>query len=1148
MKELTIAYIPAENGAPPKVRVSYRPEPRARDKSHEADFHFTVTDDQRKLIQWYLEEYLIYPWGVFRKRALEAEALMVQLGEDLFRAVFCDSSMMALYAYITNTLSETDIYIHANHPEGISIPWELMHDPERGEYGDLARLARTFARSQPDVVFEPPPELKGDTFNILLVICRPGGPEGDIPFQSVARPLLELVRPYRDCINVDVLRPPTFERLGRALNEKPGFYHVLHFDGHGSFPQAHDIHQYYGQEGPQGLLQFGDRLVSGEELGGLLAGKGIPVVLLNACQSGMTLPECTYPSVGNQLLRSGARGVVAMAYSVYKDTAVQFMASLYEGLINGEELARAVHNAREALRNKPERKSPIGEVQLRDWIVPVLFQAAPVRVMKPRKNIHLKPTHLTGQQTEAGAEIGCPEKPALGFVGRDGVTLDLEQAFENETIVLLEGMAGVGKTEMAMAFARWRAETGALDGPIFFFRFTHYLPLAHICDSIGNYFNPIIRRELGEDWALLTANRRPMVAAELLKQIPCFLIWDNFEPVAGFPKGAKSDWTDEEQRELRDFLHRIHGGKTNVLLTSRRSEQWLGETYYHRVELRGLKLVEAQEYAVRVLRHAGVQQEKIQELPQYNDLLKYLNGNPLSLQVILPELKRTKPDSLLSALKTGTAAFTADDPSQGREHSLTASLTYRLDALDPLLRKRLGILALFQGFVEAQVLGMMCQKEGAPDLLGDLDREDWIRILDIAAEVGLLRSVGTGLYTLHPALPWFFHAVMEEIFSGEIEWFERTYSETYSSVGYDLFKLFNTNTQIAMTLLNSEEGNLLHALRLARRLELWEAVEGILYGLNQLLTTQGRWTEWMRLIEDLESDTSADGKPISGREDLWRALLGHRSEYAMYTREFEGAEKISLQLRDHYQAAGDDRNNAAALHMLGMIAQKRRQFDESEQWYRQSLEIEQRIGDEQGQAKTLHQLGNVACLQRQFDEAEQWYRQSLEIERRIGNEQGQAGTLYQLGMIAQERRQFDEAEQWHRQSLEIEQRIGDELGQAKTLHQLGMIAQERRQFDEAEQWYRQSLEIKRRIGNELSQAQTLHQLGNVAYLQRQFDEAEQWYRQSLEIKRRTGDELGQAAPSTSWGLSPKNGRTRKKRYGFMSRPKIFLSALMIPTT
>ena len=79
---------------------------------------------------------------------------------------------------------------------------------------------------------------------------------------------------------------------------------MLHFDGHGTFPQGGNPAQFYAQTGAQGRLLFeGEdgqpREVTGEELGGLLAGKGVPVVLLNACQSGMTRPESLYPSVGN---------------------------------------------------------------------------------------------------------------------------------------------------------------------------------------------------------------------------------------------------------------------------------------------------------------------------------------------------------------------------------------------------------------------------------------------------------------------------------------------------------------------------------------------------------------------------------------------------------------------------------------------------------------------------------------------------------------------------------------------------------------------------------------------------------------------------------------------------------------------------------
>ena len=1055
MKELTIHHFPSNEEDSARVRVSYRAQDGAQPQERDTDFKFAVTESQRRDIQWYLEEYLLYPWGEFRTRAQQVESMMEQLGIELFDAVFGSRETGAIYTHVAHDLPNTRIVIHASDPEGIALPWELMHDSALGEYGDLARLANAFVRSQPDLIFQMPGAPQGDEkFNILMIICRPGGPEGDVPFQSVARPLLELFRPHRERVRLDILRPPTFEQLARVLRDKPNFYHVLHFDGHGAFPQGAGTH---------GLLLFeGEsddepRRVTGAELGGLLAGKGVPVVLLNACQSGMTHPEAIYPSVGNELLKAGTRGVVAMAYSVYVQSAVRFMARLYESLIKGDELARAVANAREDLRAHPQRLSPIGEIPLRDWVVPVLFEAAPVKATsKPLGDLRLNPALLQDQQATAGAEIDLPEPPAFGFVGRDGLTLDLERAFRTETIVLLEGMAGVGKTEMAAGFARWRAETGALDGPIFFFRFEHYLPLAQVCDRVGQVFGPTIRQQLNVEWQLLNADQRRQIALSVLKQVPCMLIWDNFEPVAGFPAGTESFWKPEEQQELRAFLSDLRGGQTKVLITSRRNESWLGNIY-RRVQLSGLKLIEAQELAVLVMKRAGLNPQQIKALPQYNDLLKYLRGNPLAIQAILPELKRAKPDALLRALQAGEVKLSDDDPAQGRERSLSASLTYRLDALDTTLRQRLGVLALFQGFVDADVLALICDADGAPDLIKGLKGDEWIRLLDAAAEVGLLKQAGQGYYTVHPALPWFFYDLLHEALPDHLDWLERAFSIAYGGYAAYLFQMFKNNAELVMSLLRAEESNLIYSLRLARRHELWDDMNGILSGLRNLFVTQGRWVEWERLINEIEDEiTDTSGKSLPKRENLWLFLLGHRSEVAQYHRDFDEVERIQLLGKAHFENSGDENNLAAALHQLGRIAQERRKFDEAERWYRQSLEIEERIGNEHGQAISLHQLGRIAQERRKFDEAERWYRKSLEIKERIGDEHGQAATLHQLGRLAEERQHFDEAERWYRKSLEIKERIGNEYGQAITLHQLGRLAEEQGNTLEAIGFYDQA--------------------------------------------------------------------------------------------
>ncbi|MCP4455545.1 MAG: hypothetical protein GY809_29145, partial [Planctomycetes bacterium] len=116
-------------------------------------------------------------------------------------------------------------------------------------------------------VADPPslPEgLPNDRINILLVTARPF--DHDVHYRSISRSLVDLVHKNHLLAEVTVLRPPTFDRLREVLRQRPGYYHILHFDGHGGYgviatdpaqastlADAVDPHQY---QGPQGCLVF----------------------------------------------------------------------------------------------------------------------------------------------------------------------------------------------------------------------------------------------------------------------------------------------------------------------------------------------------------------------------------------------------------------------------------------------------------------------------------------------------------------------------------------------------------------------------------------------------------------------------------------------------------------------------------------------------------------------------------------------------------------------------------------------------------------------------------------------------------------------------------------------------------------------------
>src|SRR5262245_2049851 len=128
MKQLSIHHIPAEEDRPAQVRVGFQPRLGVQPQERVVPFSFSVTKEERDLIQWYLEQYLIFPWGPFRDRAKRAEEMMERKGTELFDAIFNHKDASTLYARVADDLPNTRIVIHASDPEGISLPWELMSD------------------------------------------------------------------------------------------------------------------------------------------------------------------------------------------------------------------------------------------------------------------------------------------------------------------------------------------------------------------------------------------------------------------------------------------------------------------------------------------------------------------------------------------------------------------------------------------------------------------------------------------------------------------------------------------------------------------------------------------------------------------------------------------------------------------------------------------------------------------------------------------------------------------------------------------------------------------------------------------------------------------------------------------------------------
>jgi CHAT domain-containing protein len=138
-----------------------------------------------------------------------------------------------------------------------------------------------------------------------------------------ARPLVERLSAVRGQVALDVLRPPTLdamhEALGAATQAGQPYYHILHFDGHGTFGTgsagATAGQTHFDRRAARGYLAFekkggGEHLIAADEFALAVSQAKVPLVVLNACRSGMLGEAAVEAAVATRLLEGGAASVV----------------------------------------------------------------------------------------------------------------------------------------------------------------------------------------------------------------------------------------------------------------------------------------------------------------------------------------------------------------------------------------------------------------------------------------------------------------------------------------------------------------------------------------------------------------------------------------------------------------------------------------------------------------------------------------------------------------------------------------------------------------------------------------------------------------------------------------------------------------------
>ncbi|MDQ2706811.1 MAG: tetratricopeptide repeat protein [Actinomycetota bacterium] len=1083
-------------------------------------------------LRWYLESYYRWPVGVFRERAETIEARLPGWGQALHAAALDDpgarEAVSAWQRAGAGAGSERrfSVEVDADLPAGavedaevlareaavvlLALPWELLHDGRgwlfQGRDGVRVRRRLPNRRHRPERLTELP-------VRILLVSPRPerdgeGRPIGYIDHRVSARPLVEAVESLGDLARLTVLQPPTYAALEQALTDgdegRP--FDVVHFDGHGVYDRRLGLGGLCFEDADDSERWAGRRMdfVDASKLAGLVRGHRVPLVFLEACQTALAEVDPT-ASVAAKLLEEGVTSVVAMSHSVLVETARLFVARFYAELARGARVGAAMLAGQQALFADPARGKilGVGELRLRDWFVPVLYQE-----QQDPQLITKIPAREAQQLQDAARALGLgglPEAPAHRFHGRSRELLGMERLLHRQRWVVVRGTGGQGKTTLAAELAGWLVRTARF-GRAGFVSLEHHRDPRAVLDTLGHQL-------LGTSYSVaqypdLDQALQPVERA--LRDDPTIVVIDNCETVLPerldtAPAVTPEDGdTDDAAAAILALCRRLLDAdpRTRLVFTTRESLPAPFDTPAREWELGALARDDAVELVAEVMKQHGWTPPAgdLGATPgEITDLVEAVNRHPRALVLLAREVTQAGVRATTADLRTLMARLERTHPGD-RENSLYASVELSLRRLTPRSRQHVRALAACHGGVHLWVI------EQVTGLESDPARELAVELID----VGLGEDMGGGHLRLDPGLAPY---LLAELAPEEADVLRTRWADAMAGLARYLYGESNKDARRVSGLTLLELPNLLAMLDWLNTRQPPDVLVDLAARVEQLVAGLGQPRALARAVRVREQAAQQLGGWSGAGFNAASAEIDRLLERG----ELPAAHTAAQRLLTRALAAGDTAYPAAAYHVarahwrLGSVLQRGgaaqaalAPLAEAQNRFHRLSEAGNRNA-ELMHSGTFTEIGNCLADLGRLDEAAAAYEEHIRRAPKLGDLRGVAVAKGQLASVRRLQKRYAEALDSHAEARDTFEGLGEPRMVAVVWHQIGIVHYEAGQFEPAEHAYRESLAINVRENNLAGQASTLSQLGSLYAAMGRAEEAVTFYQQAAHIQAGSGN-------------------------------------------